>query len=432
MSTFSTSELAQLKIIEDEVNYFLSSKQNNPELASSLNNVLARVIPNTLMPSKKVTITWNRNARTPFVMSITPDISELYAKSDELTKILTNPRSNNAEFVKKWAEIREWHIEIDTRTLTKGNRLCVTDGRQFVALLCHEIGHVMTENPIRLITNYKLKSLQFSMLEKMMLSNSRIIRAIMLPMFTHTLEFFIVVRDRHDQKACEMAADAYVPDEYKGALVSYMNENLLTSPEGSRMVVDAKSFDREQEVGIELSRDSIEMLRDRRDMLDRQIQTQYNHPNNSNFQRKLMSFIGKNLTGLDPATDRYTTSTSKSLLENAYTREYEQQRKSAALATMEAMKVTSRELDVLQVQIDDIKTPEDKMYFIHKVYDCIDAIKEEETKQLKASKGKYVNLPKDDRLDRLNEMRKSILAKNVDNLGDKYGIYVKYPAGYEG
>jgi len=432
MSTFSTSELAQLKIIEDEVNYFLSSKQNNPAMAMSLNNVLARVIPNTLMPSKRVTITWNQNAKTAFVMSITPDISELYAKSDELTKILTNPRSNNAEFVRKWAEIHEWHIEIDTRVLTKGNRLCVTDGRQFVALLCHEIGHVMTENPIRLINNYKVKSLEFSMLEKMMLSNSRIVRAILLPMFTHTLEFFIVVRDRHDQKACEMAADAYVPDEYKGALVSYMNENLLTSPEGSRMVVDGKSFDKEQEVGIELSRDSVEMLRDRRDMLNRQIQAQYNNPTNSHFQKKLMTFVGRNLTGYDPGDDKYTTSTSKSLMENAYNREYDQQKKAAESAITEAMKVTSRDLDVLQVQIDDIKTPEDKMYFIHKVYDCIDAIKEEETKQIKAAKGRVLNLPKDDRLDRLNEMRKEILSKNVDNIGDKYGIYVKYPAGYEG
>ena len=71
-----------------------------------------------------------------------------------------------------------------------------------VALLCHEIGHVMTESPIRLIANFRVKSLEFSMVERMMLSDSKIIRSIMLPMFTHTLQFFIIAKDRNDQKSC--------------------------------------------------------------------------------------------------------------------------------------------------------------------------------------------------------------------------------------
>lgn len=433
MGTFSSSELAQLKVLEDEVNSYLKSKLNNPKAASGLNHLLARVIPNTLLPSKKVSITWNDDARTPFIMSITPDIGELYKKSEELNAILTNPKSNNADFLRKWAEIKEWHIEIDTRVLTKGNRLCVDEGRQFVALLCHEVGHVMTESPIRLVSNYKLKSLEFSMLEKLMLSNSKILRAIMLPMYTHTLQFFIVVRDRHDQKACEFAADAYVPDEYKGALVSYMNDHLLTNPEGSRTVIDASSFDKEQMVGIELSKESVEMLKGRRELLKRQIQAQYNAPNSSPFHKNLMKFIGKNLTGYDPETDKYVTLSVKSTMESAYIREYDMQSAAAVKATMEATKVSSRDLDILEVQIDDVKTPEDKMYMIHKLYDYIEILGAENAKLAKNSKkGITPDIIKDDRLDRLNSMRIRLLNKDVTTLGDKYGVFVKYPAGYEG
>jgi hypothetical protein len=432
MSSFSKSELAQLAIIEKEVNSYLNSKQTNPKTAVGVNSALNRVIPVALLPTKKVTITWNDNARTPFIMSITPDISELYKKSEELTKIMSDPKSSNAEFVKKWAEIKEWHIEIDTRVLTKGNRLCVTDGAQFVALLCHEIGHVMTENPIRLISNYKLKSLDFTMIERMMLSNSKVIRSILLPMYTHTLQFFIVVSDRNDQKACEMAADAYVPDEYKGALVSYMNDKLLNDTEGSKLVVDADTFDKEQEVGIELSRESVDMLKTRRDALNRQIQSQYNYPDNSTFQKKLMTFIGRNLMGYDPESDKYTTMSAKSTFESAYMREYEANEKAAAVATMEAAKVTARDLDILDVQIDDIKTPEDKMYMIHKLYDYIEAVGAENAKKAKNAKKDIPDIVKDDRLERLNGMRSRILAKDVTSIGDKYGVFVKYPAGYEG
>lgn len=432
MSTFSASELAQLKIIEDEVNSYLRSKQTDPRHALGINSALARVIPNTLLPTKKVSIEWNNDARTPFVMSITPDISELYQKSEELNSILTDPKSNNAEFIRAWAEIRHWHIEIDTRVLDKKSKLSVTDGRQFVALLCHEVGHVMTESPIRLISNYKLKALEFSMVEKLMLSNSKVIRSIMLPMYTHTLQFFIVVKNRNNQQACEMAADAYVPDEYKGALVSYMNEHLLTNPEGSKLVVDETSFDKEQEVGIELSRESVEMLRGRRDLLNHQIQSQYNSPNSSKFHKVLMKFIGRSLTGYDPESDQYTTMSLKSTMESAYMREYTKQSNLAAKATMEAARVTDRDLDILDVQIDDIKTPEDKMYMIHKLYDYIEAVSAENAKIAKNQKNKFQNVVKDNRLERLNEMRSRILQKDVTSIGDRYGVFVKYPAGYEG
>ena len=81
MSNLSNSEMAQLKVIEDEVNEYLQSKQTNPKLSTGINSALNRIIPRALMPSKKVTIIWNDNARSPFIMSITPDISELYDKS---------------------------------------------------------------------------------------------------------------------------------------------------------------------------------------------------------------------------------------------------------------------------------------------------------------------------------------------------------------
>lgn len=428
MSNLSNSEMAQLKVIEDEVNEYLQSKQTNPKLSTGINSALNRIIPRALMPSKKVTIIWNDNARSPFIMSITPDISELYDKSEKINQIMNNPKARNIDMVKEWADINQWYLEIDTRVLTKGNRLCVDDGSQFIALLCHEIGHVMNENPMRLFYNYKSKMLQFSTLEKLMLSNSKIVRAIMLPMYTHTLQFMIVVKDRNDAKRCEMAADAYIPDMYKGALVSYMNDHILIDPDASKLVMDEDTFNKEQDVGIKLSKESIEMLKGRRDVLNNQIQNQYNDQNNGLFHKKLMKFIGRNLTGYNPDEEKYITGL-KTTMENAYNREYATMESKAMSIITENAKVTSRELDVLAVQAENVKTPEDKMYIIHKIYDYIEAIDTENAKKVKKGIPKEL---KDNRLDRLNAIRTAVLAMNVSDVGDKYGVFVKYPAGYEG
>ena len=77
MSTLSNTEMTQLRVIEDEVNEYLQSRMNNPKTATGINSALNRIIPRVMMPTKKVSIIWNDKAKTPFIMSITPDISEL-------------------------------------------------------------------------------------------------------------------------------------------------------------------------------------------------------------------------------------------------------------------------------------------------------------------------------------------------------------------
>jgi hypothetical protein len=437
MSKISSSELAQLKVIEDVVNSYLKSNHKTPVTYRGIHVALSKVLPNTLLPSKKIDIIWNDSAKTPFIMSITPDIRELYDKSEELSKILNNPKSNNAEYVRSWSEIHHWYLEIDNRILTKNHRLCVKDGAQFVAILCHEVGHVMTENPIRLLTNYKQRSIDFSLMEKLMISKSKAMRAILLPMFTHTLQFKVVVSNIHNDRACEMAADRYVPDEYKMALVQYMDEQLLKNPTTRNVLMDETEFDTAQNNGINLSRHAVHLLKDRRNELNKQIEAQYSSQQAGTFHKKLMKFIGRNLTGYDPETDDYTTLTINTLMENAYLRDYNKYSKEAT-AMLESMRVGTRELDVLEIQVQDIKTPEDKMYYIHKIYDYMEAVSAEKSKKMKNTKVKAIeDVEKaidmnDNRMDRLNDIRRRVMQMDVSSTPDHYGVYVKYPKGYEG
>lgn len=440
MSSYSHSELAQLKIIEDEINGFLQSaahRRNVDPGSTSINRTLKLILENSLLPSKTVTITWNHAARTPFIMSITPNIRELDYKSQEFLKIMDRASKKSeqakAEFLRKWAEIKHWYIEIDARVLAFGNSLCVDDGGQFVALLCHEVGHVMIENPLSLFYNYQVNSLRFSTMERMMLSKSTIVRSLLLPMFVHTSQFILVVDNIHNGQEREKAADRYVPDEYKGALLAYIDNHILLNPDTNRLVMDKTTYDKQQEVAIQLPVDSIAMLKGRKEVLNQQIRAQYKCNNGSKFQKHLMQFIGRQMSGYDPETDK---SINAYLYDNTFDREFALESTNAEAALLEAARVTERELDILAIQVDDIETPEDRMYLLHRTYDYMEAIQHEIDKANKKNKhaiGDY----NDKRLDQLKEIREKIMSKQVDMQNNfmsrnNHSIFINYPKGYEG
>lgn len=443
MSSYSKSELAQLKIIEDEINRYLYSPDHrrnqkfDPSRNTSLTRVLKLVLENALLPSKTVNIVWNTAAKTAFIMSITPSIQELHNKSQEFMKIMdqASKKSTSAknDFLRKWAEIKTWYIEIDTRILSSGNTLCVENGSQFVALLCHEVGHVMIENPLSLFYNYQTSSLRFSTMERMMLSKSAIVRSLILPMFVQTAQFMIILDNIHDGQSKEKAADRYVPDEYKGELVSYMENHILLDPDVRRLIMDKSIYDKEQEVAIRLPVESILLLKNRVDALNQQIHAQYNCDTGSKFQQKLMQFIGRQLSGYNPETDK---SINTYLYQNKFDREFALESTNADRVLMEASRVTPRELDILAIQVDDIETSEDRMYLLHKTYDYMEAIQCEIDKTNKKRKT-ITNTYNDKRLDQLKDIRKKIMLKDVDVQAgfmsrNQHSIIINYPKGYEG
>lgn len=429
----SKYEVDRLNIIRDEVNRYLKSTNLD---TSGIESCIKRILPK-IMLGKRFDVVMNDIAKRPFIMSIYPDIKELNKKSEDLIKIMEDPKSNNEEFVSKWCEIEHWYVEIDSRILNRMHRLCVDDGEQFVAILCHEIGHVMNENPISLFYNFKKNRDRFDMFERMMLSENKIVRKLILPMFVHTSQFRIIVENLANMKngnKIEMAADAYVPEEYQGALISYIDNHLLNNPDTTDCVQDREQFNNDQQVAIRFSKESIYLLKERRDVLKRQIQTQYNSPNTDNYGKHMMKFIGKHITCYNPETDK-TNLISEGVLENGYLRDFEQCMEKAE-AILESTRVNERDITVLEIQAENIHTPEDKLYIIHTIYDYMEFITKENAKKIKKVKKVTDNIQKellkDSRLQRLEALRDKVMAVKVSDNGDRYGLFVKYPEGYEG
>ena len=424
-------EIKYLSAISDTVNIFLRSKNktitNNHELIKVIQRCLPHITPGMEFNPYFVNVNSNDN---PFILGIYPDLNELDSRSKTMLTYMQEGKTK--EFLNEWASIKKWHIEIDANLLTKGHRLCVDDGDQFVALLCHEVGHAMSENPLSLMENYVYSKKVASTIDNMIMSKNPLVRKLALPMYVHTLQFKIILKNANSLKE-ELAADHYVPDEYRGALISYIENHILNSPDQSKIIVSKQDFDNEQLTSIKFSKEAVSLMRKRKEALKNSMKAQYS-TSGSEYMKSLVHRIGKLAMGYDPEKDEtnavYEASAMRSLERDV------EECTNSAIALIEATDVTPRDISILQVQADDIKTVDQKLFVVHTIYDYIEILEAQRAKMIKKSSNPDAliqhGLPQDEKIKTLYKIRDDVMKINVSDVGDRYGIFVKYPKGYEG
>lgn len=428
----SNEEYKFLMLIAEAVDSYLANPGVRDPYKSGVDKRTERILPR-LIPTYKFTVTFG-NSRDPYIMTIRPDIEELSTKANELFAVLNDPNRHSNEYLERWAEIKTWELSIDPRILTKGTRLCVDNGRQFAAILCHELGHVFNEDPLSLVTNYRMAMLRASKFEKMMLSRSVIVRKLAMPMFIASESFRVIV-EKPEKDKLEMAADAYCPPELRGELLYYIDNHMLISPAATQMVQTREEYNANQNTAISYARGTIDLMQKRRNVLRNQIKVQFDSDKNDLYTRKLMSVLGKSLGQYDPSTDKIDLVAES---HNLHVFEGEMRAVTEAINVMETINVTDRKIAMLTVDVDNIKTTDDKLYCLQTVYDYLDAIQEDKNRVVKRS-GKHANVTADDLLSldpryaKLQNLRNTIMKKDAADVPrSNFGIFVQYPTGYEG
>lgn len=427
----SNLELKYLSAIADSVDSFLKSKNKtisaNHELFPIMARCLAHVTPGMEFHPYLVNMPSDKDS---FIVSIYPDMDELDRKSVTLLQYMNEGKTE--EFLKEWADIKKWCVEIDSRLLTKGSSLCVDDGNQFVAILCHELGHVMGESPLRLMQNYIYQKKTYDKVGAMIISKNPLVRKFALPMFVHTLQFKLILR-KFDSVKDEIRADHYVPNEYREDLISYFENHILQHPDRSKLVVTKEDFDNEQNTSIVFSREVIHMIKRRRDALKTSIKAQYDH-GDSKYMKDMVSKIGKVAMGYDPEKNETNTVYESSML-----RVFDMNVEECVVeytSMMESANVTARDISILQVQAEDIKTVDQKLFVVHTIYDYLEILYDQKEKLMKKSGSSEVltkhGYPQDAQIKILNDILEDVMKKKVSDVGDRYGIFIKYPKGYEG
>ena len=429
----SSTELKFLDTIANSVDSYLKSKNKKINSEHELFRIIARSLPH-LTPGMEFNVYVRQMSNLnedPFIMAIYPDLEELDVKSKSLIELMNEGKTQ--DFLKEWAEIKKWAVEIDSRILTKGNPLCVDDGRQFVAIMCHELGHALGGNPLRLIENYIYQQKVSNKIGDMIISKNPMVRKFALPMFVHTLQFKIILKNGASNLKEEIRADHYIPNEYREDFIAYIEHHILPNPAVSKIVVSGKEFDNQQTVSIRFSKEVVSMMRHRRDVLKNSIKAQYDN-DNSDYMRNMVTKIGKSSMGYDTETGE-----TNSVFEGSMLRCLESdlvEYTNSVQTMLEAASVTARDISILQVQAEDINTVEQKLFVVHTIYDYIEILQTQKEKMLKKSSNPELLIqkgcPQDIQIKTLNEILEKVMKKDVSNVGDRYGIFIKYPKGYEG
>lgn len=449
MNIMSQSEISVLKLIADEV-YKVMRSTNKPtvNLLSSLAKVMERNLPKLTL-GRKIKVEWDESKPAePYIMAMYPNPEELHKKSTDLFAMLVDVKtmldSDNKkepsyndykEYIEKWCEIQNWQLFIDMRLVDTGSPLSVVTGDQFSAILAHEIGHVMNGDPMELIKTYRENLHQQSKLERMLLSKNFFVRKIALPLFVNSLQFRVITT-KPGAAAEELAADSYVPDEYRGALISYISDRLLKTTAGTRLIITKEEYKAQHRTAFNYHRSTVELLIKRRDVLKRRLEGQYNDPRMNPYLKSLIKFCSKGVTGYNPETDE-EDALEESKLAILAEKEYERILETS-IPVCESKGPSDRDLIMLELEIQDISNVDDKLWCIQTIYDYIEAIERERKNAEKKANRKSISLPaemkRDPRLERLWSMRDKIMAMNVEDTRPKYGalIQIQYPDGYEG
>jgi len=425
LSLNSRDAVQHLDEIRDYVDGILAGKRNVNGVKNCIKDNLGRISKGTVVFD--VDILELHRKDKPFIMACYPDADELNAKSQNLVNALN--KTDYQGFREEWNSFHKWVIEIDSNILEVGNRLCVENGSQFVAILCHELGHVMHTQPMRLVTNYKYKLGQFKMYERVFLQKGPSITKLFIPMFV-AIDGLKVIVSKPGEVAEEFQADFSVPKEYLGYMVDYIEHRILTNPDtASGIVVTKEEYDNQQNKGMEFTRECIFLMKKRRDALKVYLQTMH-ALSHSKYIRKLASLIGNHAIGVDPKTGKEDKRRVMYMMENFNKQEEAAIRESVAL--LEAINVTERDVTLLAIEAEGIRTTDDKYYILNTVYDYMEAIEEKYAKAAKKNKPTDApNLMADKRYKMLQDIRKKVIdTKVVDS--EHYGVFIKYPKGYEG
>ena len=364
-----------------------------------------------------------------YIMCIGPDPVELEKRCRPLVEKMQD--DDYTMFIDEWQDIPKWCIEIDKRTLTKGDPLCFDSGSQFVAVLCHELGHIQHKHPMFILNTYKMAKAKFSIYHKLFFSKGSSIAKLFIPLFVCGEGLRIIVK-KPIADASELQADLSVPDQYKYDLVTYIENHIIPNGAGSDIIQTKEEASTDYEKGVEFSREAIFLMKQRRQALVTFLNTQY-LLNPSNYYKTIYAILVRSTSGSDVNSKKVNKSKDK-FIEESIIRESNEFEKQAN-TICEATHISEREIMVLSIRADNIKTPDDKVYIINTVYDYIEILEKQRAKAI--SKCKDANkLPKevvnDPKLAELYKIRDKVMDTEVDDYGDRYGVFIKYPAGYEG
>lgn len=351
------------------------------------------------------------------VMTVYPEESTI----DAVIAAIVNEKTDSV-LTKVWNDTMKWIIEIDARILTKDIDL---NEKELTALIMHEVGHVVYSNsvPMRISKVVRYEYAKSNFISKQLLKDN---------FFSKLLSFPILhACSKNVNKASlknEISADKYSANAgYGEPLASAMNKIFIYA--GSNDVLD------EMDDLMGFSIDSLMMLQKRQNSLVRKNMNKMIVSTPSTFAKNVIKPI---FTGLSGSTDMHATVTESvkdEYINNKINKITEDFYASEAFFNRvhKLKKIDPADIDYIGLEINSIKSNDDKMMIVSYIYNKIDTI-DYYLSLLDTKNPKYVIPHSRESLIAMRETLKKYkdMAINRKLPEIKYGINIQYPTGYEG
>lgn len=369
------------------------------------------------------TIKPNDNNQECFVMSVYPDESTV---DMIVNQILDGEQSSIVS--KIWRGCKKWDIEIDTRIFD--NEFDLSD-KELTALILHEVGHIMMSDNV--IT--KLNLIMRLELAKLDIGRLNIFKKTNLSRILHLPVLNICKTNKYSAELKkEIFADKFsIKCGYAKDLASAMDK--IISSEGS----SKQSLDKETQELTNFGMDSLLNLMQRRNSkhLERDLSILMKN-NESGIIKKCVNSIFNLFKGnpngsvTESVKHDYLFGKIDKILEESYKERYTTEA-FFGLIKKRLKKLDPSDIDYIALEINDIKSNDDKMMIISYIYSKIDII--DYYLSIIESKDKSYIVPHNKEFlislkKRLIEYKDIAMKKSLPQIN--YDININYPSGYEG
>lgn len=397
----------------------------NPKNDSAL-SYIERLLKRQFDLNFSIDVSDNSNGTFPkefFGMSIYPYESTIDVIIDEIV----NKKSSTTTLSKIWSENKEWHLEIDSIILKDKN--INANPSELVAMVLHEIGHVIYSNSViaRLndVMRYEMMKLSYTMKKLVIWKKAQKMFDLVLIEACDAKNYKFIRTNN------EIRADKFVVENGYGDALNDLFGKILKTQGNDKFDRTDKAVSHDIKSVMNWTLLNISELEFRRKTLRTTLQTAVIQ-NPSRFVRGIIFNIKSIFFGGTDENNYKEMVTEQYLLD-----EYRGIAVSENFITQfidklgRIKKISQGDLDVLEVEKDRISTPDDKIYVLDLIYSYIDRI-DYALDLIKDGKKDRVAQPKDT-LSRLRaklvQLRKDVLLVETDR---QYGLFIKYPKGYEG
>lgn len=357
------------------------------------------------------------------VMSIYPDPKTVDLLVDAIIK-----QKPDAEIVNIWKNSGAWVIEIDDRILSDK---CGLSEKELTALILHEVGHAVEDSaiPMRMCKILKMQMATADRVSKAVTQNSLFAKAISIPILNAG------AFNRHEESLKrEIRADKYSIACGYGTYLNSAIDKIIGYVGSSDITPDE-----EMVTLMGFSVDTVNNLMKRQDHIVRKNYMTMIAHTPSRITREALDaltqrFIGESFLHENAHTQsqkhyNYIHDTLDHIVEEASS--YNEFTIPGKIHRMK--KIDPMEIDYIGLEVNNIKTNDDKIMVVSYIYSKLDVI-DYYIALIDSKNPNYVIPHTRDSLvkmrETLNNYRLAAINKKLPEV--KYGISIQYPTGYEG